>query len=107
MKSRIINISDPIEYIIDYQLRSNFCLIGLPMPAKRGGIDNSIEDRLIGAIDRKYNNSGVLFKILYLIKQGYNIGEISTILHISRHTVSIKIKELSNRTDIKNEEKEE
>ncbi len=107
MKSKFVEISDPIEYIIDYQLRSNFCLIGLPIPSKHGGVDNSIEDRLIGAIDRKYNNSSILHKILYLIKQGYNVGEISIVLRMDRRTISKKIKELSLRQDIKNEEKED
>lgn len=107
MKYRVIDHVDPVEYIIDYQLRSNFCLIGLPIQSKKGGIDNSIEDRLIGAIDRKYNRSNILYKILHLVKQGYNITEMADYLHLDRHTISKKIKELSKRSDIKHEEQED
>jgi len=94
VKRKFENPIDPIEYVIDHQKRSNFCLIGLPIPMKKGYIENSIENRLIGAIDRKYFSTRMLDRILYLARAGYTIGEMSEILCVSKKMIYRRIKEL-------------
>ena len=99
MKKKVMKPVDPIDMAIDHQRRSNFCLVGLPSPSKHSGVDNSIESRIIGAIDRKYHSENCVHRILYLVNCGYNIKEIAILLNMPRRFVSNKVKELASMGD--------
>lgn len=82
---------DPIQYAIDWQLRSR-CPTDQSIPTFGTG-RNITEDILIGAIDSKYKGKPDLdTQIIEYTIDGYTQEEIAEFLKISQPTISRRIK---------------
>lgn len=89
---------DPIERLIDYQLRSIWRAHQLESTRKQikvadtGRSHNTVEDRFIEALDRKYHAAFRLDMTIFdYFREGYSYRDIESLTGISRGKVGRSI----------------
>ena len=94
MKKQIVDRVDPIQRLIDYQLRSIWRAHQLESTRKQIKVSdtprssNTVEDMFIDALDRKH--SGRMRKDLIIfdyVREGYSYRDVETITGTSRSSV--------------------
>lgn len=94
MKKQVVDRVDPIQRLIDYQLRSIWRAHQLESTRKQIRVSdtprstNTVEDMFIDAMDRKYSGRHRMDMILFdYVKNGYSYRDIEMILGTSRSSV--------------------
>ncbi len=94
MKRQIVDRVDPIQRLIDYQLRSIWRAHQLESTRKQvKGTDtprssNTVEDMFLDALDRKYSGQHRMDMIIFdYVKNGYSYRDVEMILGTSRSSV--------------------
>lgn len=93
-KREIVDRVDPIQRLIDYQLRSIWRAHQLESTRKQVRVadtprsSNTVEDMFIDALDRKYSGQFRMDMIIFdYVKDGYSYRDVESIIGVSRSGV--------------------